>query len=254
MQEAHLKISLITTSYNSAASIRDTIESVLAQDYENIEYIIVDGNSTDHTMDIVHSYGDQITRSISEPDEGLYDALNKGINLAGGDVIGFVHSDDILASRDVIKNIAKTFSEQKTDSVYGDLLYVHKENTAKTLRYWKAGEFSLRKLKRGWMPPHPAFYVKKEIYGKYGKFDLNFKIAADYDSILRFLWKYRISTHYLPEIIVKMRIGGQSNKNIKNILQKSREDIRAMNNNSIQPFPAILIKNISKIQQFFKHA
>ncbi len=245
-----MKISLITISYNSESSIGDTIDSVLEQDYNNIEYIIVDGNSSDRTMEIVRSYENKISKSISEPDEGLYDALNKGIGMATGEVVGFIHSDDILAGPDILSKIAKTFKEKETDSIYGDLVYVYKQDTSKILRYWKAGKFSRAKIKNGWMPPHPSFYVKREVYQKYGGFDTSFRIAADYDSILRFLGKYRISTAYLPEVLVKMRVGGESNKSLKNIIRKSKEDIKAMKKNGFSAFPAIIIKNISKIHQF----
>lgn len=245
-----MKISLITISYNSESSIRDTIESVLMQDYDDIEYIVVDGNSKDRTMEIVGSYGNRISKTVSEPDKGLYDALNKGIGMASGDVVGFIHSDDILAGPGIISLIARTFEEQNTDSVYGDLIYVYKNDTSRVLRYWKAGKFSRSRIKNGWMPPHPSFYVKREVYEKYGGFDISFRIAADYDSILRFLGKQKITTAYIPEVLVKMRVGGESNKSLKNIIRKSKEDIRAMRKNGFSPFPAIIIKNVSKIHQF----
>jgi len=245
-----MKISLITISYNSEASIRDTIESVMEQDYNDIEYIIVDGNSKDRTMEIVRTYGKRISKSVSEPDKGLYDALNKGINMATGDVVGFIHSDDVLAGPGVISRIASTFLEKETDSIYGDLEYVFKEDTSRILRYWKAGRFSRRKIRNGWMPPHPTFYVKRSIYNTFGGFDTGFRIAADYDCILRLLAKEKISTTYIPEVLVKMRVGGESNKSIRNIIRKSKEDIRALRKNGIPALPALIMKNLRKIHQF----
>lgn len=189
---------------------------------------------------------------VSEADQGIYDALNKGINLASGDVIGLLHSDDVYFDENVIAKTAAIFEKEKIDSVYGDLIYVDKKNPDKVLRYWKSGELKNSSIKNGWMPPHPAFFVKREIYQKYGLFDLSYKIASDYDLILRFLGKQRISTAYLPEVLVKMKIGGKSNKNLKNIMQKSCEDYRALKKNELpHPLSILVKKNISKLPQLF---
>lgn len=245
-----MKISIITIAYNSGHSIADAIQSVLAQTYPNIEYIIVDGKSKDNTVEVVKSFGDRISKFVSEPDKGIYDALNKGIKMATGDIVGFMHSDDLFASDDIIEKVAAIFAKHDVDSIYGDLQYVYKNDTDKVLRYWKSGEFSIRKLKMGWMPPHPTFYVKKKVYDQYGLFNTNFRIAADYDTMLRFLGKYRISTMYLPEVMVKMRVGGASNRSLKNIIRKSKEDMQAIRDNQFGTVFTLAFKNLRKVTQF----
>lgn len=245
-----MKISVITIAYNSGHSIRDAIDSVLSQTHPDVEYIIVDGKSKDNTVEIVKSYGDRITRFVSEPDKGIYDALNKGIGMATGEVIGFMHSDDLFANEHILSKVAALFENNKTDSIYGDLEYVYKEDTNKVLRYWKSGIFSLRNLKLGWMPPHPTFYVKRSVYEKYGAFNTDYRIAADYDTMLRFLGKYRITTNYLPEVMVKMRVGGASNRSLKNIIQKSKEDFKAIRDNEFGNVFTLAFKNLRKITQF----
>ncbi len=248
-----MKISIITATFNCEDTIKDCINSVISQQYDNIEHIIIDGVSTDNTLNIVNSFSNKIAKVISEPDSGIYDALNKGIANATGDIIGLLHADDIFNDNNIITEIAKFFTQNNTDSVYGDLQYVAKTDTSKVIRYWKSGEFNLGKLKKGWMPPHPTFFVKKDIYNKYGNFDTSFKIAADYDLILRFLGVNGVSTTYLPQIITKMRVGGESNKSLKNILLKMKEDHKALKKNKIGGVFTILFKNISKIPQLFKH-
>jgi len=247
-----MKISIITATYNSQDTILDAINSVASQTYSNIEHIIIDGKSTDSTLSIVKENSDKISKIISEPDSGIYDALNKGIKNATGDVVAFMHADDIFANNNIIENAARLFQEQQTDSIYGDLQYVAKEDTSKIIRYWKSGKFTFSKLKKGWMPPHPTFFIKKEIYNKFGMFDTNFRIAADYDIILRFLGKYKITTTYLPEVMIKMRVGGESNKSIKNIIKKMHEDVKALKKNKMGNWYTVFMKNISKIPQLFK--
>jgi glycosyltransferase len=245
-----MKISIITIAYNSGHSIADAIQSVLSQTYPDIEYVIVDGKSKDNTVEVVKSFGNRISKFVSEPDKGIYDALNKGIRMATGEVIGFMHSDDLFASNDVIEKVAALFAKNNVDSIYGDLEYVYKNDTNKVLRYWKSGDFSIRKLKMGWMPPHPTFYVKKAVYDKYGLFNTNFRIAADYDTILRFLGKHRISTMYLPEVMVKMRVGGASNRSLKNIIKKTKEDMQAIQDNQFGSLFTLAFKNLRKLTQF----
>ena len=247
-----VKISIITSVYNNKETIAEAIESVLSQTYENIEYIVVDGASTDGTVEVIEEYAEEITTFVSEQDKGIYDGLNKGVALATGDVVGFLHSDDLFEDKYVVEKIAQAFIKSGVESIYGDLTYVTKEDTSKVVRYWKSGTYSYTKLKRGWMPPHPTFYVKRDVYEKYGAFDTSFKIAADYDSILRFLGREKISTRYIPEVLVKMRLGGASNKSIKNLIQKSREDLKAMKNNGVGDVGSLLVKNISKVPQFFR--
>jgi len=246
-----MTISIITATYNNKNTIEDAILSVLNQSYTNIEYIIIDGKSTDGTLNITQKYKDKINKIISEADKGMYDALNKGIELANGDVIGFLHSDDFYADKKVIENIVKTFEAQNVDSVYGDLEYVSATKPENIIRYWKAGAFNIEELKKGWMPPHPTFYVRKEIYKKHGGFNLNYNIAADYDLMLRFLGKFKISTTYLPKVLVKMRWGGASNRNLSNIIQKSKEDYLILRRNNIGGLLSLLYKNFRKIKQFF---
>ncbi|MCF8295383.1 MAG: glycosyltransferase [Bacteroidales bacterium] len=246
-----VKISIITICYNSAHSIADAVNSVLSQTYPNIEYIVVDGKSKDNTVEIIQSFGDRISKFISEPDKGIYDALNKGVRMATGDVIGFMHSDDLFANDQIIEKVAHLFETNSTQSVYGDLQYVYKTDTNKVLRYWKSGEFSLQKLRMGWMPPHPTFYVRKSVYDAYGDFQIRYKIAADYDTMLRFLGKHQITTQYLPEVMVKMRVGGASNRSIKNIILKMQEDWDAIRGNQFGNIFTLLFKNLRKLNQFF---
>ncbi len=245
-----MKISIITIAYNSGHSIADAINSVLSQTYTDIEYIIVDGKSKDNTVEVVKSFGDRISKFVSEPDKGIYDALNKGVRMATGDVIGFMHSDDLFASDTILEKVAEIFKNHDTDSLYGDLQYVYKNDTNKVLRYWKSGKFTIGRLRRGWMPPHPTFYVKKKIYDQHGVFNTDFRIAADYDTMLRFLGKYRITTHYLPEVMVKMRVGGASNRSLKNIIKKSKEDMKAIHDNEFGSVLTLVLKNLRKLTQF----
>ncbi len=201
---------------------------------------------------IQSALGGQYSTLVSEPDRGIYDALNKGIKLATGDVIGLLHSDDIYFDENVLAKTAKLFEEKKVDSVYGDLIYVDEKDTSKVFRYWKAGEFNENKLHKGWMPPHSAFFVRKNIYDLYGLYDTTLKIASDYDLILRFLGIHRITTAYLPEVLIKMRLGGKSNRGLGNIIRKSYEDYKALKKNNFQNALWILfMKNISKLPQLF---
>ena len=244
------KVSIITATYNSEKTILDTLKSLEAQTYKNIEYIIVDGASKDNTIKIVKSNCSRVSSIISEPDKGIYDALNKGIQAATGDIVGFLHSDDLFAYPDVVKDIVATFEDSDCDAAYADLEYVSKDDTDNIIRLWKSGLYSRDKLKNGWMPPHPTFYMKRDLYEKYGVFDSSFKIAADYDSLLRYLWTNNVKMTYLPKVIMKMRVGGASNRSLKNIIQKTKEDINALKNNKIFWPSALFIKNFSKIRQF----
>ena len=246
-----MKISIITVALNNKEVIKDAIDSILSQAYKNIEYIIIDGASIDGTVEVVQSYGDKISRFISEPDNGIYDAMNKGVDLATGDVIAFLHSDDVYANETVISDIVDCF-DNNTQGVYGDLVYTDKADVNKVFRYWKSCDFSTSLLSKGWMPPHPTLFLRREVYQKYGAFDTSFKIAGDYDFMLRIL-KDNIAVKYLPQVIYKMRLGGESNRSVKNILDKSKEDLRAMRNNKINnPFFALFYKNVSKIMQLVR--
>lgn len=246
-----MKVSIITATYNSAETLGDTLRSLEAQTYSNIEYIIIDGASKDSTLDVIKEYSTKVTRIISEPDRGIYDALNKGIAAATGDIVGFLHSDDLLAYPEVVADIVAQFNSTHCQAVYGDLEYVSKIDTSKVIRLWKSGCYTKRKLQLGWMPPHPTFYMKRDLYQKYGSFDLNFRIAADYDSLLRYLWCNDISLSYVPKVLTKMRVGGASNRSLSNIIKKTGEDIRAINKNGLFWPTVVLLKNLSKIPQFF---
>jgi len=249
-----MKISIITATYNSEATLKSCMISVLHQSYKNIEYVIIDGNSTDETLDLVKQHQLQFPKIkfkiLSEIDNGIYDALNKGVQLATGDVIGFVHSDDVLASDSIVSKIAEVLKNSNVDGVYGDLEYVNKENTNNIIRHWKSKNFHPKLLKQGWMPAHPTLFLKREVYLKHGNFDLSYKIAADYDFMLRVLKDQSLKFSYIPEVITKMRVGGASNRSLKNIIQKTKEDYRAIRSNNIGDWFSILIKNISKIKQF----
>jgi glycosyltransferase involved in cell wall biosynthesis len=254
-----LKISVITATYNSASCVGEAVHSILAQSYKNFELLIVDGASKDNTVDLIQTIIENSpekakVKIVSEPDKGIYDALNKGIARASGEVIAFLHADDVYASEDILQKVAEEFMKGNLDAVYGDLEYVAKEDLNKTIRYWKSGSYNVSKLKNGWMPPHPSFFVKKAVYEKYGDFDTQFRIAADYDFMMRVLFKGKISAAYIPIVFVKMRVGGASNKSIKNIIRKSREDLKAMKKNNMGGILTLLIKNLRKLPQFFKRS
>ena len=248
-----MKISIITVCYNSYRTLEKTIKSVLSQTHLNLEYIIIDGKSNDNTLSIINKFSDNHNqiKIYSEEDKGIYDAINKGINLASGDIIGFVHSDDFLASNDIINDIISFMKSESLDGVYGDLQYVNKINSKKIIRNWKSCDFKPSLLKQGWMPPHPTLFLKKEVYEKHGLFDLSYKISADYDFILRIFKDSELKFGYLPKDITKMRVGGASNRSIKNIIQKTKEDFRAIRSNDIGNFLTLVKKNTSKFKQFF---
>jgi len=247
-----VKVSIITVTYNSAATLEQTILSVLSQTQPDIEYIVVDGVSTDGTLTIIEKYKDRIAKFVSEKDKGLYDALNKGIDMATGDVIGILHSDDFYISNEVIKKYADLFTKENSDAAYSDLYYVDKDDTSKIIRKWKSGSYRPGAFVNGWMPPHPAFFVKKEIYQRLGKFNLQFKSAADYELMLRFIHKHHIRLSYLPEYTVKMRVGGKSNASVQNRINANLEDRKAWEVNGLKPrFYTLYLKPLRKIFQFF---
>lgn len=248
-----MKVSIITITYNSAETLRDTIESVVNQSYPDIEYIIVDGLSKDNTLSIVDEYKGKITKVVSEKDHGLYDALNKGIKLATGDIIGLIHSDDFYTHSNVIGNVVKTITEQGADAVYADLYYVDKDDTSRIFRKWKSGNYKHGMFLNGWMPPHPTFFVKRVVYEKYGFFNLQLKSAADYELMLRFIHKHQIKLAYLPEFIIKMRVGGKSNVTLRNRIRANQEDRKAWKINGLTPrVYTLYAKPLRKIIQLFK--
>lgn len=247
------KISIITIAYNSEETIEDTIKSVLAQDYPNLEYVIIDGASKDGTMDIVNKYRDRIATIISEPDKGIYDAMNKGVAAATGDVIGILNSDDFYASTTGLSEVMSKFNTMEIEGLYADLVYVDRENPDKVVRRWKAGQYHPGMFLKGWMPPHPAFFTTSDCYAKYGNYSLELRSAADYELMLRFIHRYRIKIHYLPITLTKMRVGGQSNVSLKNRIKANIEDRKAWEMNGMTPGALTLIrKPLSKVSQFFK--
>ncbi len=245
-----MKISIITVVYNNLINIEESINSCLSQDYNDIEYIIIDGKSNDGTVEIIKKYLKKgISKFVSEPDEGIYDAFNKGVFYATGEIVGFLHSDDLFENPSVITNIAKTFKNFECDGVYGNLKYVSANNTKKVIRRWISSPFRYSQLTYGWMPPHPTFFLKKTVYNKYGNFNKKYKISADYDFMIRVLKQKELQFKYIPQFFCKMRMGGNSNS-ISNIIPKMKEDFEIIKKNKIGGFSTLIFKNLSKIKQF----
>lgn len=249
-----MKISVITITYNSQFTVEDTIKSVLSQDYPEVEYIIVDGLSKDKTMEVVNRYRDKIAKIVSEKDKGLYDALNKGISMATGDIVGMLHSDDIYADEHVLSKIANEFKKHSdTQAVYGDLVFVNRADTNKVMRIWTAGEYNKDAFVEGWMPPHPTFYLKKECYDKYGVFNTSLKLSADYELMLRMIHKNKVNVRYIPQTLIKMRMGGVSNVSFFVKLKANLEDKLAWKLNDMKPGKLTLLKKpLRKLKQYFK--
>jgi glycosyltransferase involved in cell wall biosynthesis len=248
-----MKISLITASFQCAQTIEDCIQSIINQTYPNIEHIIIDGGSKDGTLEVINKYRDKIAKVVSEPDRGIYDAMNKGIKLAIGDIIGIINSDDVVADRTVVETLVKAMSDSNADSCYGDLVYIDRENMDKVIRYWNAGQFQRERFRNGWMPPHPTFFVKRALYEKYGLFNLDFPVTADYELMLRFLYKYNVSTTYIPKVLVKMRTGGKSRPGLINTAKNMRENYRAWKENGLDAsLLTFVMKPLSKATQYLK--
>lgn len=246
---AAIKISVITVTYNAAATISRCIESVISQEYPNLEYIIIDGGSKDNTLAEIDKYRDKISLVVSEPDKGIYDAMNKGIKYATGSVVGIINADDQLADDQVIAAVAEAFSNKDTEAVYGDLDYIDQQD--KVLRKWRSGGYYHGRFNLGWMPPHPTFYAKKKLFEEYGYYKLNFGTAADYELMSRFIHARRVKVDYVPKVLVKMMQGGVSNQNFGNRLNAWSNDLRAMRNNGIAiPIMAIVLKPLRKLTQF----
>jgi glycosyltransferase involved in cell wall biosynthesis len=247
-----MKITVITICFNSEKTIGESLRSVREQTYTNIEYIIVDGDSTDNTLDIVAADGKHVTKLISEKDNGIYDAMNKGIALASGDIIGFINSDDFYASNDVLTDVAAAFLLSGADSCYGDLCYVSQRDSAKTVRYWRSADFIPGSFKNGWCPPHPTFFVRRSVYERLGGFDLNFRIAADFELMARYLEVAHISSCYIPQVLVQMRLGGTTNKSFRNIFKQNIEIIKAFKKLGLKfsIFKFLLHKLVSRSMQF----
>ena len=247
------KVSIITVSYNSDKYIKTCIDSVNSQSWPFLEHVFIDGMSKDSTLSIIDNFSRREKIVISEPDKGIYDAMNKGLMHVTGDLVGILNSDDILKSPTIIENIVKKFEEHNCDAIFGDLEFVDSKNVDKIIRVWKSSSFIENSFSKGWHPPHPTLYVKREIYDKYGGFDLNLNVSADFDLMLRFFEKYKIKTKYLEQTIVKMRYGGESTGSLKKIIEGNINVMKSFKNNDIPvsifyPFFRIF----SKLPQFMK--
>jgi glycosyltransferase involved in cell wall biosynthesis len=255
-----MKISIITACYNSEKYIKDTIKSILNQTYQNIEYIIIDGKSIDNTVNIIKEFEPKFNsrlKWITEPDTGIYDAMNKGIKLATGDIIGILNSDDIYLNNNVISKIVNIFANNDTDSIFANLYFVDSNDTKKIVRTWKSSSYIPYSFSKGWHPPHPTFFVKRDYYDKYGDFDTTFQISADFELMLRFIEKFQIKTYFLDEFIVAMRYGGESTKSIGKIVTGNKNIIKAFKKNNIKisifyPIIRLYPKLKNKISHLFK--
>lgn len=244
-----MKVSIITSCFNRKETIRGAIESVLAQDYQDIEYIVVDGASTDNSLDIINEYKERIDIIVSEPDHGMYEAINKGIRMATGEIIGLVHSDDFLYDNHVISDIVNIFEETKADFVYGDGVYVNSDDTTKLVRNWIGGQYYRWKVGMGWLPLHPTCYIRRDVMLREGLYDETYHIAADTDLLVRYLYKAQLKVVYMKRKIIRMRMGGLSTDSKKRKLMWD-EDIRLYKSHGFKALPTKLMKMAWKIPQF----
>ncbi len=246
-----MKVSIITPVLNSENTIGDCIKSIAGQSYGDIEHVIVDGGSTDGTIGIIKKYETRISRWVSEPDRGIYDAMNKGIEFAAGEIIGILNSDDMYEDEHVIDRMVTCLEKTGADSCYGDLVYVRRDDVRKPVRCWRSGAYKRERFRRGWMPPHPTFFVRQSIYEKYGLFNLGFPLAADYELMLRFLYRYEVSTVYIPKVMVRMRTGGSCRPGLGNTIHNMKENYQAWQVNSLKTNPlTFLLKPLLKILQY----
>lgn len=247
-----MKISVITVVYNGATTIEATLQSVAGQDHPDIEHIVLDGGSTDGTVEIVAPYRHRLAHFVSEPDRGIYDAMNKGLALASGDIVGFLNSDDTYAAANVLSRVAKTLSSADVHGCYSDLVYVERDDLDKVVRYWKSCPVDVSAFRHGWIPAHPTFFVRREIYQNYGYFDAKYRLAGDFELMLRFLAVHRISAVYCPEVWVKMRVGGVTNSRLSHILEQNREIYRAAKLHNVNLFlPSFIMRKIfARIWQY----
>src|ERR1700733_735712 len=245
-----MKISIVPATYKSAATVKATLECIRGQDHPDIEHIIMDGQSDDDTLAIAAGFP-HIAKIVSEKDQGIYDAMNKGILAATGEVIGILNSDDVYPDPSVLSLIARVFADPAVKTAYADLQYVHQHDTDKVIRTWRSGPFQKKNFYYGWMLPHPTFFVRKEVYDQVGLFDTSLRSAADYELMLRILVKYGLPAHYIPRVIVKMRTGGMSNASLWNRLRANKEDRLAWKMNGLKPkFFTLYMKPLRKIPQF----
>lgn len=247
-----MTLSIITPTFNSAATLRDTLQSVASQTYSDIEHIIVDSLSRDNTLEIVRAFP-HVRKLVSEKDKGIFDGMNKGLSLATGEVVGILNSDDLYQHSQVIEKVMDRFSDPAVDVVYGDLLYVDASDLNRVVRYWKAGNYSRKSFYNGWMPPHPTFFVRRKYYEQFGNFHIELRSAADYELMLRFLLRHQLHPSYIPEVLVKMRMGGNSNASLRGRLKANAEDRASWTINGLKPYPWTLwLKPLRKLPQFVK--
>ncbi|MBK0368793.1 glycosyltransferase family 2 protein [Flavobacterium agrisoli] len=248
-----MRVTIITVCYNRKATIGKAIESVLEQNYDDIEYIVIDGNSTDGTKEIIASYGDRIDKYISEPDKGMYDAINKGLQMATGDVIGLMHSDDEFYDKNVVRQIANRFKLQThIEGIYGNGVYVSNDREERLIRNRIGGRFSLKRIKKGWLPLHPTVYLKKSVIDQNGFYNLDFKIASDTEFLLRYLYKYKIKMAYIDIYIVKMRMGGMSTS-VKRAFEVLHEDYKIYKYHGLTAMQTVLLKKTYALKQYLAH-
>lgn len=248
-----MTLTIITACFNASSTIADTLKSIASQSYPHIEHIIIDGGSSDDTPKIVQQYP-HVSTFISEKDGGIYDAMNKGIELCNGDIVGILNADDFYANNDIISKVAALFEDELVEAVYGDLVFVDQLQTNKIKRTWISGTYHYSQFYNGWMPPHPTFFVRKSLYEKLGNFNTTLTSAADYELMLRFLLKHKVKPAYLPEIMVHMRQGGKSTASIKNRLIANKEDHLAWKINGLKPRPfTLILKPLRKIKQFITY-
>lgn len=245
-----MKITVITAVYNSEETVGQALKSVATQTHSDLEHLVIEGKSSDNSLTKIEKARHPRMRLISEPDKGIYDALNKGIAHAAGDVIGFMHSDDFYAHDGVLASIGEVFEDPAVEAVFGDLNYVAKDDTSRVIRHWSTGSFYPRRLKYGWMPAHPTLYLRRKVYEQFGGYDISFSIAADYDFILRYFSQATGKSVHIPEVFYKMRVGGVSNRNWKKIRHKMREDMLAIRRNHVGGLHTLALKNLSKVGQF----
>ncbi len=247
-----MKVSVITVCFNSAKTIADTLRSVEGQSHPDVEHIIVDGGSRDGTLEIIAQTANRIARLVSEPDRGIYDAMNKGLKLATGDIVGFLNSDDVYADSNSLEKIERAFNDQSTEACYGDLLFVASDDPNRIIRYWQVGGYHPGRVLRGWMPPHPTFFVRRQIYEQEGGFDLSYTLAADFEMAVRLTYLRGLHMRYIPSTLVRMRMGGASNASVGNMVRANLETYRAVRKHGLPVSPLFMVKRIlSRLPQFF---
>ncbi len=246
-----MKITVITVTYDSAATIVDTLRSIANQTHPDIEHLVIDGGSMDATLALVAQHGTRVARVVSEPDRGIYDAMNKGLRQATGELVGFLNSDDVFAMPTTLADVARAAAEQRADAVYGDITYFDPARADPLVRYWRAGPWSPASLRRGWMPPHPSLYVRRDVIERVGTFDDSLRIAGDYEFVLRLFKQPGLKVAYVPRVLVNMRTGGASQRSLGAVLRKSREDLRALRRHGAGGVVTLLCKNLRKVSMFF---